>query len=326
MNKSKARDILNSIKNKKIIVLGDIMLDEYIFGNVDRISPEAPVPIINVSKEHSTLGGAANVAANLKALGAEPVLIGVYNNDTAGNKIVSLLKSKMIDTSGLVEDSSRPTITKTRVIGHQQQMIRLDRELVGTLDKSVLIDIKHKIDTHIKDVCALIVSDYAKNVIDSRLMNYVKVLCKDLNIPWFVDPKPIHYHLYSGATIITPNIKELEGLSDIKINSDTDINIAGNKLISDLSLTSILITRSERGMTLISSDELWPWTIPTKAREVYDVSGAGDTVIAVLGAAVGSGCSLQDSVSLANITAGIVVGKLGTATTNMEEILDYLEA
>jgi D-beta-D-heptose 7-phosphate kinase/D-beta-D-heptose 1-phosphate adenosyltransferase len=308
-----------------VAVLGDLILDEYLFGEVSRISPEAPVPIVLVQREKAVLGGAANVAANLTALGAEPVLLGTLKRDAAGERLLGVLSNWGVDPLGLVFDETRPTIIKTRVIGQQQQMLRIDREEPGSLAPEAIYDLCQRLERLIPDVKALIVSDYAKGVIGPEVMDTVRGLCGKLAIPWIVDPKPAHRAMYRGATLMTPNTKETAELAGQAAKTDAEVQSAGQVLLETMGLQGLLITRSERGMALFApdADHREPWMIPTEAREVFDVSGAGDTVIAAFSVAVASGADWKEAAMLANAAAGVVVAKVGTATATPAEILAH---
>ncbi|MGA2079186.1 MAG: D-glycero-beta-D-manno-heptose-7-phosphate kinase [Holophaga sp.] len=323
LDRSQAERLLGRIEGTRVAVLGDLMLDEYLFGNVDRISPEAPVPIVRVVRERAVLGGAANVAANLKSIGAEPILVGTLKQDIAGGRLQALLTALEIGGDRLVLDPSRPTIIKTRVIGQQQQMIRIDREELGGLDEPAVDRLRASLGKALERATALIVSDYAKGAVSEPVMERVRDLCRARGVPWIVDPKPSHAALYRGAPLMTPNTKELGELTGMPARGDADLAAAGQALMEKLGLQGLLVTRSEKGMALFAPDDQHraPWFIPTEAREVYDVSGAGDTVIAVFSAAVSAGADWKESAMLANAAAGVVVGKMGTATASPEEIL-----
>ncbi len=325
LDRDHAAGLLDSIKGKPVGVLGDLMLDEYLFGEVNRISPEAPVPIVRVLKERAVLGGAANVAANLKALGAEPLLIGTLQKDAAGERLLGLLSRLGIERAGLVLDPTRPTIIKTRVIGQQQQMLRIDREEQGSLEGAAVADLCERLEQFLPEVKALVVSDYAKGVIGPEVMDEVRIRCAKLGLPWIVDPKPAHRALYRGATLMTPNLKETVELAGMAARSDAEVSAAGRHLLAALDMKGLLVTRSEKGMALFAPDSEHPepWMIPTEAREVFDVSGAGDTVIATLAAAVASGADWREAAMLANAAAGVVVAKVGTATATPDEILAH---
>ncbi|MBL0211346.1 MAG: D-glycero-beta-D-manno-heptose-7-phosphate kinase [Holophagaceae bacterium] len=320
-----AKSLLDRIRGLKVAVLGDLMLDEYLFGEVSRISPEAPVPIVRIVREKAVLGGAANVAANLKALGAEPLLIGTLQADAAGGRLLELLSHSGIETASLVMDPSRPTIIKTRVIGQTQQMLRIDREEPRSLDATALGGLLGQIENQLPGSGALIVSDYAKGIIGPQVMDCVRKLCARHQIPWIVDPKPAHRALYQGATLMTPNRKETAELSGMPAIGDAEVAAAGKALVAALGLSGLLITRSEKGMALFAPDaeHAEPWMIPTMAQEVFDVSGAGDTVIAAFSAAVAAGADWKDAAMLANAAAGVVVAKMGTATVTAKELLEH---
>ena len=323
LDRGRAQGLLEGLQGRKVAVLGDVMLDEYLFGEVSRISPEAPVPIVHVQRERAVLGGAANVAANLKAVGAEPLLTGTFQSDPAGRRIQGILNGLEIDSRWLVDDPSRPTIIKTRVIGQQQQMLRIDREETGAFSPEAVERLCASLALALDEASALILSDYAKGTVNATLMERVRDLCAARGIPWIVDPKPSHIGLYQGATLMTPNTKELSELTGLPAKADAEVALAGRALVGTLGLQGLLVTRSERGMALFSQDTLHrePWLIPTEAREVFDVSGAGDTVIAVFSAAVAAGADWQDAAMLANAAAGVVVAKVGTATATPAEIL-----
>jgi D-beta-D-heptose 7-phosphate kinase/D-beta-D-heptose 1-phosphate adenosyltransferase len=327
LDRGQAETLLGRLSGRKVAVLGDVMLDEYLFGEVSRISPEAPVPIVRVQRERAVLGGAANVAANLKAIGAEPLLVGTHQLDPAGDRLRGLLSDLEIDRRWLVVDPSRPTIIKTRVIGQQQQMLRIDREDTGVFSAASVQGLCASLATALEEASALIISDYAKGTVSEGVMDQVRELCRVRGLPWIVDPKPSHIRLYQGATLMTPNTKELSELALRPAKSDPEVAAAGWALMADLGLQGLLVTRSERGMALFTPDAVHrePWLIPTEAREVFDVSGAGDTVIAVFSAAISAGADWQDAAMLANAAAGIVVGKVGTATATPAEILRHYQ-
>ena len=277
LERSRAKGLLDRLKGRKVVVLGDLMLDEYLFGEVNRISPEAPVPIVRVLRERAVLGGAANVAANLKAIGAEPVLVGTFQNDTAGRRLLDLLVQQEIPVEGLVLDSSRPTIIKTRIMGQQQQMLRLDREEPGPMDGEAIEGLVASLERAVSEAGAVVVSDYAKGVVGEEVLGAVRDLCGATGIPWIVDPKPAYGAFYRVASLLTPNTRELAELAGQPAWTDEEVVRAGARLMEALELGGVLVTRSERGMALLdaASAPEGPWLIPTEAREVFDVSGAG---------------------------------------------------
>jgi D-beta-D-heptose 7-phosphate kinase/D-beta-D-heptose 1-phosphate adenosyltransferase len=327
LDRARAEELLGRIRGRQVAVLGDLMLDEYLFGDVDRISPEAPVPIVRVSRERAVLGGAANVAANLKSVGAEPVLVGTLRQDHAGIRLQALLRNLEIRADRLVVDPTRPTIIKTRVIGQQQQMLRIDREEPGECEDAAAAGLCASLDRALDQASALIISDYAKGTVGELVMGRVRELCAARGVPWIVDPKPSHRALYQGAPLMTPNTKELAELTGLPAKADADLAVAGQALMDTLGLQGLLVTRSEKGMALFAAGAVHraPWMIPTEAQEVFDVSGAGDTVIAVFSAALATGADWQDAAMLANAAAGVVVGKIGTATASPAEILRHYQ-
>lgn len=327
LERSRAKGLLERLEGRRVVVLGDLMLDEYLFGEVSRISPEAPVPIVRVLRERAVLGGAANVAANLKAIGADPVLVGTFQNDTAGRRLLDLLSQQEIPVEGLVLDTGRPTIIKTRIVGQQQQMLRVDREDPGPLEDEATAGLVASLERAVPDAGAVVVSDYAKGVVGGGAVDAVRELCRKAGIPWIVDPKPAHRALYQGATLLTPNTRELAELAGSPARTDAEVATAGPDLMEMLGLSGLLVTRSERGMALFDADAAHkgPWMIPTEAREVFDVSGAGDTVVAVFAASVAAGSDWKDAAMLANAAAGLVVGKMGTATVSPAELLEHYQ-
>lgn len=299
--------------NARLLVVGDVMLDRYWYGSTARISPEAPVPVVNVSKIEDRPGGAANVALNIAALGSAAFLLGATGKDEAATSLASRMQSAGVWVD-FYSDSDRPTITKLRVVSRQQQLIRLDfEESFAELPASCLLD---KAKACIDGVDALLLSDYGKGAIDDP-QPLIK-LAKTTHVPVFVDPKGVEFKKYRSATILTPNLAEFEAVVGPCLN-EQDLIRKGQQLISELELEALLVTRSEHGMTLIRAQHS-EFHLPAHGKEVFDVTGAGDTVISVLAAARAAGSSWEDSVVIANIAAGIVVGKLGTATVSGPEL------
>ena len=299
-------------KGADILVVGDIMLDRYVWGHVKRISPEAPVPVVQVQRTTATLGGAGNVASNLASLYTRVTLIGVIGIDSAAQELRDLIASKGINDR-LVVDNGRPTTTKTRVMAHKQQILRLDDERVAPLDDRVLESVRNAMSEGLDDRGAVILSDYGKGVFGSPTFALELIeVCRNRGVPVLVDPKGTDWSRYKGASGITPNTAELEAVAGAQLESDEPRLIASAKEIrTRYELDWLLVTRGAQGMCLIESDRD-PLMIPAEAREVYDVSGAGDTVIATLAAALSVGTPLVDAARTANQAAGIVVGKLGT--------------
>ena len=313
MKKEKLENILKNFENLKVAVIGDMMLDDYLIGSVDRISPEAPVPVVSVKEERFVLGGAANVVNNLATLGAKTICFGVIGEDFDGERLIKELSNKGIDTSNILKDKNRPTIVKRRVIGENQQLLRLDWE--NTFENQILIRFSNVID----ELDAVILSDYNKGILTPNLVKSIINLCNEKNIIVTVDPKPKNAMNYIGATSMTPNRKEAREC--LNATDCEDIFEVGKKLQSKLKLKNLLLTRSEDGMSIFENDNIL--NIPTYAKEVYDVTGAGDTVISVYTLGCASKLSLNEAAKIANTAAGIVVGKMGTSTVTRDEILEF---
>ena len=313
----KMKGIIKSFRNKKVVVLGDIILDKYIWGNVARISPEAPVPVVDVKKDTSCLGGAGNVGRNLESLGAFPLLVGITGEDDEADWI----KAHVPDSRGIFADKNRPTSGKTRIVAHQQQVVRVDREKVSSVSYR---HSKKIIEFITKEDCdGIIISDYNKGVITRSLMIKLLAFTKKKKIPVFVDPKIENFPLFSPITLITPNHQEAERIIHHACTDDAEVDKAGKKIFQKIITKYIIIKRGEQGMTVFEKGRK-SFHIPSLAREVYDVSGAGDTVIATASLALLSGASILEAAYLANTAAGIVVGKIGTATASASELLDAL--
>jgi D-beta-D-heptose 7-phosphate kinase/D-beta-D-heptose 1-phosphate adenosyltransferase len=308
-----------------VVVLGDVMLDEFIWGDVSRISPEAPVPVVEIRRESTHLGGAANVLANLVALGARACVIGVVGDDDAGAKVRAELReqSPMQTNDLLITDHSRPSTIKTRIIAHSQMVVRADREHRAPVDGQTEDGIIAAARAALANAHALVISDYDKGVVTPRILSEVLPAAYE-RMPVLIDPKIRNFSFYRPATLITPNHHEALRMTNTEEDSDAGLQIAGQKIREQLSCDAVLITRGDRGMILLEGKND-PVQVSTAAREVYDVTGAGDTVIATLGAALACGASMTDAALLANHAAGIVVAKVGTATASIEEILNSLE-
>lgn len=315
---SRLAQILECFSNQPLLVVGDLMLDEFIWGRVERISPEAPVPVVEVLRETVSLGGAANVAANLAVLGARPVLVGVVGADSAGERLMGELQKQGISTEGVITDRSRVTSIKTRIIAQHQQVCRTDREHKAPLSDEVLKQIEGRCDGFVDRVKGIILSDYCKGVLTSELTGSLIARSRQKNKFLAVDPKTRNFSLYRRASIITPNKKEAEQASGVEITDQNSLLRAGRALLGSTSSDYLLITRGEEGMTLFEDEQ--HFDIPTVAREVFDVTGAGDTVVATLTLAIAAGASVREAAMLANHAAGVVVGKLGTAAATVEEI------
>lgn len=311
--------LLEKFKNANVLVIGDLILDHYIWGKVDRISPEAPVPVVKVTKESFMAGGCANVALNIRALNGNVSICGIIGKDQYGRKLLSLLEKNQIEYDGVIVDSRRETIRKTRVIAHHQHVVRVDREETFTPDIDIYKQFESFFNRKRNQFNVVVFSDYAKGVIDSKLLEIVKRNFKDSL--FLADPKVKNVPLFKDFYLITPNRKEAMEAAKIEDRGrEEDLINAGEKLINEYSLKNLLITRGEEGMSLFTDNR--HIKIPTFAQEVFDVTGAGDTVIATVGAGLSSGISLVKSCIIANLAASVVVGKVGTATAIPEEIED----
>lgn len=327
LSAARAKQILSAASKSRVLVVGDVMLDQFIWGSVARISPEAPVPIVDFQSESFMPGGAANVARNLTALGANTELLGAVGTDTAADSLRELLRSQRIGCRGLVTSSVRQTGLKTRIVAQTQQVVRIDREsrdeLSSALTKKLLANIK----AQLSKTDAVIVGDYGKGVVTQSLLNELKPLCRECGVWLSFDPKPVHHLNLAGLSLITPNRKEVFELANIADDTraadplaDKNLLQAAERLLRELNPAVLLITLGELGMLLCQRGQK-PFHIPTVAQEVFDVSGAGDTVIATFTLAIATGASPVEAAILSNHAAGIVVGKVGTATTSAEELL-----
>jgi D-glycero-beta-D-manno-heptose-7-phosphate kinase len=323
--KPRAEEITRHMRERNIVVLGDVMLDEFLWGDVTRISPEAPVPVVDIKRESTHLGGAANVLANLLALGARACVIGVVGDDFAGERIRSSVGDKSaLQTDGLlIADKSRPTTIKTRIIAQQQMVVRADREHRTPVDAQTETRIIAAVKTALATAQALVISDYDKGVVTPRILAEVLPVAYG-RMPVLIDPKMRNFDSYRPATLVTPNHHEALRLANLEEDSDADLQTAALMIRARLICDAVLITRGDRGMMLFEG-ERDPVHVETAAREVYDVTGAGDTVIATLAAALAAGASMTEAAVLANQAAGIVVGKLGTATASAEEVLGSIQ-
>ncbi|MBA3714811.1 MAG: D-glycero-beta-D-manno-heptose-7-phosphate kinase [Pyrinomonadaceae bacterium] len=311
------------MRDRTVVVFGDVMLDEFVWGDVTRISPEAPVPVVDVRRESVRLGGAANVLANLIALGGRGVVCGVIGDDFAGERIRQELRGAgALDADGsLVVDAGRPSTVKTRIIAHSQLVVRADRERRTPVDAAIEARIIEVLRRALSAADAFVVSDYDKGAVTPRILSEVLPLAHEAGIPALIDPKIRNFDAYRPATLVTPNHHEALRLTNTDDDTDDGMAHAARQIRARLGCGSVLITRGERGMVIVEGDNE-PVYVGTAAREVYDVTGAGDTVIATLAAALAAGATLTESAMLANHSAGIVVGKVGTATASADELID----
>jgi D-beta-D-heptose 7-phosphate kinase/D-beta-D-heptose 1-phosphate adenosyltransferase len=317
---------VRAIAGRTVLVVGDVILDRYLWGRATRVSPEAPVLVVDVETDELRLGGAANVAHNVRALGAVPLLCGLIGDDAAGSDCARLLAERQVDVApGIVRDPRRRTTLKTRIIAHQQQVVRADREQADDIADALEDELIRHVGRLLPSCRALILSDYQKGVVTPRLMKAVLPLARRRRIPVLVDPKVRHLALYRGATVVTPNQAEAELAAGIRIRTAADLLAAGRRILGQVRGRAVLITRGEHGMSLFERHRP-PLHIPTAAREVFDVTGAGDSVIATLALALCAGARLREAAALANFAAGVVVGKVGTAAATAQEILAAVEA
>jgi D-beta-D-heptose 7-phosphate kinase/D-beta-D-heptose 1-phosphate adenosyltransferase len=300
------------------------MLDKYIWGDVSRISPEAPVQVVNVLRESYAPGGASNVASNASALNGKIFVAGITGNDEAKNILIQELKNRGINIGGIFTDNDNPTIQKVRIVGRSQQLLRVDYEKKEHVHKHIENSMIKFFEDTIKNMDIVVISDYAKGVITPEISQKLIQISKDHNKAIIVDPKPKHLNLYSNVTLITPNSAEASEMTNIEDGNDDVVLEMGNKLLRYLN-ANVLITRGEKGMSLFERNGNISH-IPTKAKEVYSIIGAGDTVVATIALALASGADFKEAATLANIAAGIKVGKIGTASVSVEEIKKELES
>ncbi|OPX29351.1 MAG: hypothetical protein B1H08_04095 [Candidatus Omnitrophica bacterium 4484_171] len=323
--KVNSRDLKRTIskfKNKRILVVGDLILDHYIFGDVERISPEAPVPVVWARREKYLGGGTANVGLNIIDLDAQASLCGVIGDDYFGKVLLSLIKEKGIKTDFIIKDKKRPTTLKTRVIAQHQQVIRLDWESREEMSLDMCDRIINKIKREIDNFDAVIIEDYGKGMINPCLVEELVKLCKRRNKIVTVDPKEEHFDYYEGVTALTPNLKEAEYAVGFRIKKTSDIELLGKIVMDKMKPQALLITMGEEGMRIFLDKKTY--SIPTTALEVFDVTGAGDTVIAVFTLALTGKASFLNAAVLANFAAGVVVGKLGASTTDPDELSETI--
>jgi D-beta-D-heptose 7-phosphate kinase/D-beta-D-heptose 1-phosphate adenosyltransferase len=323
LSSSKLNALFRKVAGKKILVIGDYMLDIYLLGEVNRISPEAPVPIVNIKKCTMLPGGAANVVHNLHKLGAYPVPVGVVGDDTDGKNLIAQLKAMKIDVSGLIIDKGRPTTTKTRILGQQQQIVRADYESQEDLSEKIEAKLLHVLHME-KSVQGIIIEDYNKGVCTRTLCRQSIGYGKERDIPVTVDPKQKNFEYFKGATVLKPNKKEAVQLVNHPMETEQDIKKAVRNIRQFLKLEAVLITLGEKGMVLYEKN-MDLSEFPSVARKVFDVSGAGDTVISSLTAFICAGASFKEAAYLANQAAGIVIGEVGTSAVSLKQIKEAIE-
>ncbi|MDQ7771904.1 MAG: D-glycero-beta-D-manno-heptose-7-phosphate kinase [Elusimicrobiales bacterium] len=328
-NLSRLNSIIDRFKDARVAVIGDIMLDRYIKGSVKRISPEAPVPVVRVKEEKRVCGGSGNVACNLAALGARPALAALVGEDAAAGELRVILSAQGVASSFLVSDPSFRTIEKTRVIAEHQQVVRYDKDPEGHIPRSAALRLEQALrDELAAGAKAVILSDYGKGILVPATIKRFTAICRKAGVPVFVDPKVEHFRQYKGVTCLTPNTLEAFSGMGLPVKDGPEaVEKLGRDIIRALGSRALLITQGENGMTLFEKrgSSVSSSHIPTRAREVYDVTGAGDTVISVLALAVAAGADLHEAALIANFAAGVVVGKLGTAVVTPAELKETMK-
>lgn len=319
-NKQRLNKITETAKTQKILVFGDLMVDQYLWGEVSRVSPEAPVPVINIASEQIRFGGAANVAFNLVGLGIEPILIGCIGQDRMGDNFLNMLEENSLMTEGILRVEKRPTTVKTRIIGNNQHVARVDQETTVPINSEIQEKMFETFLSHIEDVSAVLIQDYNKGIVVPLLINHVIDLVERHGKIITVDPKFENFLVFKKVTVFKPNIKETEAALAMRIRDDNDILAAGEKLIEMLESESVLITLGSKGMALFERNGENSF-VETKARKVADVSGAGDTVIATLTYALSGGANIKEAVSLSNFAAGIVCGEVGVVPISLKTLV-----
>ena len=319
------QSLFKDFSDRKILVVGDLMLDKYEWGRVSRISPEAPVPVVEIEDVSYRFGGAANVALNAKKLGAETLPVGVIGNDESGRIIKDQFLKEGFSTEGLVIDSGRPTTVKTRIIAHNQHVVRTDREIREGISTGIQNKLLSFIREHIDDTDGIILEDYNKGLLIPHLINEIISIALKHSKMIFVDPKFDHFFDYKKVTLFKPNRKEVSDKLGIRLVSDEVLQEAGDRLLSKLHCDSVLITLGEEGMALFEPNKKWV-KIPTRAVKVHDVSGAGDTVIATMAVSMTSGANAREAATVANHAAGIVCGEVGIVPVDRDNLIESLQA
>ena len=322
--KDKFKKIIARFPKVKVLIAGDLILDEFLWGNVSRISPEAPVPVVHVRSESFMPGGAANVANNIHALGGKAYLAGVVGMDERGSILRQELDKRGVGVEGIVIDGERPTTLKTRVIAHHQQVVRIDKEKIEPLSAGIVDQIIDYIKEMIGQIDAIIIEDYGKGVVTPRLLQEILRLARRHKKIVTVDPKEEHFHYYKGVTAITPNHHEAAQAAGVKMKDMDSIAKVGKALLNKLKCEAVLLTLGESGMQLFEKQGRVTH-IPTVAQDVFDVSGAGDTVIGTFTLALAAGANMQDAAKVSNFAAGIVVGKVGIGVVTQEELLERIK-
>ncbi len=320
MNDEQLRNLLAAFQGKRVLVLGDVMLDEYIWGEVTRISPEAPVPVVEARRHTFVPGGATNVVNNIQALGGKAMVVGVVGEDEMGRRLIGTLSEVGVDVSGLIADPERPTTVKTRVIAHSQQVVRIDRESRDEIGKAISRKLVNHLAAIVPTVDAVLVSDYDKGVVCRSVVGPLLELANRSNRLVTANPKPHNILLLRGCGVVSVNQPEAEGVARMRISDEESLLKAGRAVLRELGCRALLITRGAKGISIFQEDGLVSH-LPAAEIEVYDVAGAGDTVISATTLAMAAGAGVVEATALGNLAAGAVVRKVGVATTTCEEIL-----
>lgn len=325
LTKKRALEIIANFSRAGVLVVGDVMVDHFIWGKVSRISPEAPVPVVDVQKDSILLGGCANVLNSIYTMGGKVYVAGVIGADNIGKRLLTELRERKIETNGIVAEKGRPTTLKTRIVAHGQQMVRFDKESRKPIPQASTNKILEYVKSLREKIGAIVVSDYSKGVISKELIEGIKKIVKDSKIFICLDPKQSNFSIYEGAHVITPNHHEAQRAAGMEITNANDLQRLSETLLKKYDFQAMLITRGEEGMNLFEKGRKIVHTyFPVQAKEVYDVTGAGDTVIGVLALSLAAKASMKEATCLANQAAGIVVGKVGTAAVSQEELIEVL--
>ncbi len=318
-------EIISGFSKAGVLVIGDVMVDHFLWGKVSRISPEAPVPVVDVHSDSFMLGGSANVLNSIHTLGGRGYVTGVIGADPVGKRLLDELALRGMETTGMIVDRGRPTTLKTRIVAHNQQVVRFDQESKKPVESAGLKKMLRYVDALRPQIRAIVISDYHKGVVSRTLVESLALLAAKDGIFLCVDPKRNDFSIYAGVDVITPNHHEAQRAAGMEIQNGDDLMTLGETLLSKYDFRTLLVTRGEEGMSLFERERKILHThFAARAKEVYDVTGAGDTVIGVLALALSAGATMKEATCLANIAAGIVVGKIGTATVTKEELIDAL--
>jgi D-beta-D-heptose 7-phosphate kinase/D-beta-D-heptose 1-phosphate adenosyltransferase len=325
LTKKRALEVIANFSRSGVLVVGDIMVDHFIWGNVSRISPEAPVPVVDVQKDSILLGGCANVLNNIYAMGGKVYVAGVIGADNVGKKLLAELRGREIETKGVVVEKGRPTTLKTRIVAHGQQMVRFDKENRKPIPQSSINKILEYVKSLRGKIGAIVISDYNKGVVSRNLIEGIKKIAENSGILICLDPKQNNFSIYEGVHVITPNHLEAQRAAGMEITDADDIQRLSEALFKKHDFQAMLITRGEEGMSLFENGRKIVHThFSAQAKEVYDVTGAGDTVIGILALGLAAQANIKEATCLANLAAGIVVGKIGTATVSQKEMIEVL--